>query len=127
MRRVCVLALTLFSGVALAGDQTKITVKITNPYGKPVDNAEVIVDFLGSHQVHKLGKRKTVHWEMRSNQDGIAKFPPVPQGTVQLQVYAKRYQTFGEKIDVDTDEKTVEIQLNPPQPQYTADPSPKQK
>jgi uncharacterized GH25 family protein len=109
-----------------AADQTKITVHVQNQYDKPVENAEVIVDFLGTHQVTKAGKRKKVHWEMRTNQEGIAHFPPMPKGTVQVQVYARQYQTFGDKIDVDADEKTVEIKLNPPQPQYSAHPPLKQ-
>jgi hypothetical protein len=35
-------------------------------------------------------------------------------------VIAKGYQTFGETIEINEDEKTVEIQLKPPQPQYSA-------
>jgi uncharacterized GH25 family protein len=109
-----------------AADQTKITVQVKSPYDKPVENAEVILDFIGSHQVTKLGKRKPIHWETRTNQNGIAHFPPVPQGTVQVQVYAKKYQTFGDKFDVDVDERTIDIKLNSPQPQYSAHPPLKQ-
>ena len=52
---------------------------MTNRYDKPVDNAAVILDFLGSHQFTKLGKRKPIHWEVHTNQKGIAHFPPIPQ------------------------------------------------
>lgn len=102
--------------------QTAIVVKVKNTYNKPVDNAEVILDFLGSHQVQKLGKRKAVHWEVHSNQEGVAHFPPVPQGTIQLQVVAKGYQTFGNKYDIDTADKAIAVTLNQPQPQYSAHP-----
>ena len=37
-----------------------------------------------------------------------------------MQVIAKNYQTFGENFDVDEEQKTLEIKLNPPQPQYSA-------
>ena len=129
------LAFVLSTGLSQASTpQTTIIVHVTNQHDKPVENAAVVLDFLGSHQITKLGKRKPIHWEVRTNLEGIAHFPPVPQGTVQLQVITKQYQTFGQKIDVDTDEKKVEIKLNPPQKQYSvhgplkpADQSPKQQ
>ena len=99
--------------------QTTISVEVTNQFDKPVENAAVILDFLGSHQVTKLGKRKPIHWEVRTNLEGVAHFPPVPQGTVQLQVITKQYQTYGKKLDVDTEEKKLEIRLNAPQKQYS--------
>ena len=102
--------------------QTTITVSVKNQFDKPVENAAVILEFLGSHQITKLGKRKPIHWEVRTNLHGIAHFPPVPQGTIQLQVVTKQYQTFGDKFDVDTEAKTIDIKLNPPQKQYSAHP-----
>ena len=101
-------------------EKTTILVEVRNQYDKPVDNAAVILDFLGSHQLTKLGKRKAVHWEVRTNQQGKAHFPPVPSGTVQLQVITRKYQTFGQQMDVDGEEKTVDIQLKPPQKQYSS-------
>lgn len=103
--------------------QTSITVSVRNQYDKPVENAAVIVDFEGGRQMIKLGKRKPVHWEVHTNLEGIAHFPPVPQGTVQLQVIKMpQYQTFGQKFDIDTEEKKIEVKLNPPQKQYSAHP-----
>jgi hypothetical protein len=102
--------------------ETTITVTVKNQFDKPVDNAAVILDFLGSHQITKLGKRKPIHWEVHTNLHGIAHFPPVPRGTVQVQVITKSYQTFGQKFDVDSDEKTIDVTLNPPQKQYSAHP-----
>jgi hypothetical protein len=102
--------------------QTTIKVVVTNQYDKPVDNAAVILDFLGSRNYAKLGRHNRVHWELKTNQQGIVHFPPVPEGTIQLQVIKQKYQTFGEKLDVNGGEKTVEITLNPPQTQYSAHP-----
>jgi uncharacterized GH25 family protein len=108
----------------LAADKTETTIRVVvkNQYDKPVENAAVILDFLGSHQITKLGKRKPIHWEVKTNQEGVAHFPPVPEGTVQLQVINSRYQTYGKKIDVEGEEKTIAITLNPPQKQYSAHP-----
>ena len=116
------LLVTLASCALLLGSnppQTTISVEVTNQFDKPVENAAVILDFLGSHQITRLGKRKPIHWEVRTNLEGIAHFPPVPQGTVQLQVITKQYQTYGKKLDVDTEEKKLEIKLNAPQKQYS--------
>lgn len=117
-----VVAVLLCSAAMASAPQTTITVTVKNQYDKPVDNAAVILDFLGSHQVIKLGKRKPIHWEVHTNLHGVAHFPPVPQGTVQVQVITKQYQTFGQKFDVDSDEKAIDVKLNPPQPQYSAHP-----
>ena len=116
------LSLILCSAALASAPQTTIMVTVKNQFDKPVDNASVILDFLGAHQVMKLGKRKPIHWEVHTNLHGIAHFPPVPQGTVQLQVITKQYQTFGQKFDIDTDQKTIDIKLNPPQKQYSAHP-----
>ena len=108
-----------------AAAQTKISVTVKDERDKPVDNAAVILDFLGSHQITKLGKRRQTHWEVHTNQEGLAHFPPIPQGTIQVQVVAKNHQTFGKRFDIDSDEKTIDIKLNPPQEQYTTNPGPK--
>jgi hypothetical protein len=116
------MSLVLCSVALASAPQTTITVTVKNQFDKPVDNAAVILDFLGSHQIMKLGKRKPIHWEVHTNLHGIAHFPPVPQGTVQIQVVTTKYQTFGQKFDLDTDEKTIDVKLNPPQKQYSAHP-----
>lgn len=105
-----------------AAEKTTIRVLVKNQRDKPVENAAVILDFLGSRNVAKLGLRNKIHWETKTNQQGIAHFPPIPEGTVQLQVITQKYQTYGKKLDVEGAEKTVDITLNPPQDQYSAHP-----
>jgi uncharacterized GH25 family protein len=117
-----IVSLTL---VAAESEKTAITVTVSDKYEKPLDNATVILDFLGSRQIHKLGRRRQTHWEVHTNQQGLAHFPPVPKGTIQVQVIAKNHQTFGRKFDIDTDQKAIDVKLNPPQEQYTANPGPK--
>ena len=117
--------LTPFFAAALlsaSSPQTTIIVSVKNQFDKPVENAAVILDFLGSHQITKLGKRKPIHWEVHTNLQGLAHFPPVPQGTVLLRIIKSDYQTFGDKFEVDTEEKKIDIKLNPPQKQYSAHP-----
>src|SRR3954463_1720506 len=118
------LTIGVAAATLLVSDPQKSTIKVEvkNQFDKPVENASVILDFVGSHQITKLGKRKATHWEVHTNQQGIATFPPVPYGTIQVQVITKKYQTFGDKFEVDSDEKKVEVKLNPPQGQYSAHP-----
>jgi len=37
-----------------------------------------------------------------------------------VQVTAKGYQTYGEKYEINEEEKTIEVKLKPPQSQYSA-------
>ena len=104
----------------LGADMTTLTISVKTPGGKPVEGASVIVKFVKGHSITKLGKKIRTEWELRSNQDGLAKIPPIPQGTILIQIIAKGYQTFGQNFDVDEEEKTLDIKLNPPQPQYSA-------
>ncbi len=99
---------------------TKLTVEVKSLEGKPVDRASVVVKFVEGRSYIKLGKKIRTTYEMRTDQDGLARIPEIPQGKIQIQVIAKNYQTFGKVFDVDQEEKTIEIKLSPPQPQYSA-------
>jgi uncharacterized GH25 family protein len=100
--------------------ETTLTINVTNLKGEPVDRASVIVRFISGHSVVKLGKAQSTQYELRTNQEGVAKFPPIPQGKIRVQVIDKRYQTWGNVIDVSEQQKTIDIKLNPPQSQYSA-------
>ena len=115
-------ALTLTFGSPLLADKelTKLQIEVKNLDGKPVDRASVIVRFVQGRSKVKLGKKVTTRWELRTNQMGMAKIPPIPQGKILVQVIAKGYQTYGVTHEVDEEEKTIEIKLNPPQGQYSA-------
>jgi hypothetical protein len=117
--RALILALAL-SLPMLAADLTTLTIAVKSPGGKPVEGASVIVKFVKGRSKTKFGKKIRTEWELRSNQEGLAKIPPIPQGTILVQIIAKNFQTFGQNFDVDEDEKTLDITLNAPQPQYSA-------
>ncbi len=103
-----------------AAPTTKLNIHVTSPTGKPVDRASIIIKFVKGREKMKLGKRDRRTWETKTDQLGTAKIPPIPQGTIQVQVIASNYQTFGDVFEVDEDEKTIEIKLKDPQPQYSA-------
>ena len=105
---------------AHAGDTTKLTVQVKNDSDKPVDRASVIVKFVQGRSYIKLGRKIRDTYELRTNQEGEASIPSIPQGKILIQINAKGYQTFGQIFDIAEDEKTIEIKLNPPQKQYSA-------
>ena len=115
-----ILCLALAVPLLIGAPMTSLTISVKSPGGKPVPHASVIVRFVKGHSVVKLGKSIRKEWELQTNQEGIAKIPPIPQGTILVQVIAKNYQTFGDNFDVDEEQKTIEIKLNPPQQQYSA-------
>lgn len=118
---VQLLAIALLAAPLTADDEmTKIRVKVTNLNGKPVERASVIVRFVEGRSALKLGKKIIKNWEMRTNQEGLANIPALPQGKLLVQVIAKGYQTFGDTFEVEEEEKTIDVKLKPPQPQYSS-------
>ncbi len=99
---------------------TRLTIEVKTLSGKPVDRADVIVRFVEGRSVVKLGKKIRTTYELRTNQEGVAKIPSIPQGKILVQVIAKGHQTFGQTFEVAEEEKTLEIELKPPQAQYSS-------
>ncbi|HXM45859.1 MAG TPA: carboxypeptidase-like regulatory domain-containing protein [Bryobacteraceae bacterium] len=106
--------------VKMTSGMTKLNVHVTTQGGRPIEHADVVVKFVSGHSAILLGKAIHASWEMRTNQEGVAKVPEVPQGTILIQVIATGYQTFGQTYEVNQLEKTVDIKLNSPQEQYSA-------
>ena len=119
-RLLFVPALLLWAFTACAAvPMTKLNVVVKTESGRPIDHAEVVVRFVRGHVVFKLKALRTTY-ELRTNQDGEAKVPEIPQGEIRVQVNAKGFQTFGQIFDVTEAEKNIDIKLNPPQQQYSS-------
>ena len=103
-----------------AAPMTKLNIVVKSQTGKAVDRASVVVRFVEGHSIVKLGKAVRTTFELRTNQEGEAQVPSIPQGKIRIQIIAKGYQTFGQVFDVSEEEKKIEITLNPPQQQYTS-------
>ena len=99
---------------------TRLQVEVRNLDGKAIERASVVVKFVEGRSIRKFGKKIVRDWQLRTNQVGVAKVPSIPQGKILIQVIAKGYQTFGQTYEVLEEEKTIEVKLNPPQPQYSA-------
>jgi len=105
---------------AAAADLTKLRIVVTDTAGKPIERASVIVKFVQGRSKVKFGAKIRTEWDTKTSQEGIVTIPEIPQGKILIQVIAKNYQTFGQTFDVQEEEKTIEVKLNPPQPQYSA-------
>lgn len=125
-RRSLFLGLPLVAALRADDLTTRLRIEVKTQAGNPIDRAAVVVRFVQGRSAAKLGKKIVKHWELRTNQEGWAKIPPIPQGKLLVQVIAKGYQTFGETFDVNEEERTIEIKLNPPQDQHSVHgPAPK--
>jgi hypothetical protein len=123
IRLLFLTALLLWTVAACAAaPMTKLTIAVKTQGGKPVDRASLVVRFVQGRSYIKLGRKIRTTFELRTNQEGEARIPSIPQGTIRIQVIAKGYQTFGQVFEVNEEEKTIEIKLNPPQQQYSAHP-----
>jgi hypothetical protein len=116
---VPVLLLWVLAAYSATVPMTKLNMVVKTESGRPIDHAEVVVRFVRGHSVFNLKKLRTTY-ELRTNQDGEAKVPEIPQGEIRIQVIAKGYQTFGQIFDVTEEEKTIDIKLNLPQQQYSS-------
>jgi hypothetical protein len=91
---------------------TKITIQVSDPNGKPVGQASVYVRF--SQTVGVFHKDKLAELDLKTNDDGSCKVPPLPQGKIMIQVIAKGWRTFGQWYDIEQAEETVPIKLQAP-------------
>ena len=121
MRNAILLSVALLATALMSPAQTtKLRIEVRNLEDKPVDRASVLVRFEGRSITKFGGKKLKTSWEMKTNQEGVVAIPPIPQGQILVQVIAKGYQTYGDKFEVNEEEKTIAIQLKPPQSQYSA-------
>ncbi len=122
MRHLLLLpALLVCALVALAdAPMTRLNIVVKKQSGAPVDRAAVIVRFVEGRSIVKLGKKIRTQYELRTNQEGEVRIPTIPQGKIRIQVIAHGFQTFGQVFEVNEEEKTIEIKLNPPQQQYSS-------
>ncbi|HVB58646.1 MAG TPA: carboxypeptidase-like regulatory domain-containing protein [Candidatus Acidoferrales bacterium] len=90
----------------------KLEIHVTNANGKPVSNASVYVRY--NEPGGFLRHDKLAELDLKTNEDGSVKVPPVPQGKIMIQVIATGWHTYGKWYDIEKDEESVQITLKPP-------------
>jgi hypothetical protein len=91
---------------------TKIRIHVTDANDKPVSNASVYVRYYEAGGF--LRHEKLAELSFKTTQEGSVKIPPIPQGKILIQVIAKGWHTFGKWYDIDKEEESVSIKLEPP-------------
>lgn len=82
--------------------------------GKPVKNAQVIL-----HPVNRKGKQAKGEMDLKTDADGLASVDAIPYGSLQVQVLAKGFQTFGEDYEVKQPGLEITVKLKRPSGQYS--------
>ena len=75
---------------------------------KPISDASVYVKF---YEDQKSRKGKTAEINLKTNQEGVARSPEIPQGKVLVQVVVEGWKTYGQWHDVNESEQTIQIHL----------------
>jgi len=95
---------------------TKLRLHVTGNSGKPVANASVYVRY--TKPASFLHKEKLAELDLKTNEEGSVKVPPVPQGKILVQVIATGWHTYGKWYEINKDEDSIEIKLDPPTKWY---------
>ncbi len=82
--------------------------------GKPIKYAQVVV-----HAVNRKGKASREEMELKTDAEGQASVDGVPYGSVEVQVLAKGFQTFGEDYEVNKPQTEITVKLKRPAGQYS--------
>ncbi|MGH9643076.1 MAG: carboxypeptidase-like regulatory domain-containing protein [Terriglobales bacterium] len=81
--------------------------------GKAVKYAQVVL-----HPVNRKGKSKG-EMDLKTDADGRASLDGVPYGSVEVQVVAKGFQTFGQDYEVKQPQLEITVKLKHPAGQYS--------
>ncbi|OFV85169.1 MAG: hypothetical protein A3D93_02320 [Acidobacteria bacterium RIFCSPHIGHO2_12_FULL_67_30] len=100
------------AALAAAEAEVRVEVQVTaEATGEPVEGAAIYLKF---KEERFLRKDKRMEWRVKTNKDGKAVFPPIPEGVVLVQVIAKGWKTYGEYHTLEGPKQLLEIKLKPP-------------
>lgn len=96
--------------------QVRLEVEITaEETGQPIENATVYVKY---KQERFLRKDKERSWSAKTDSEGKAAFPPLPEGEVLVQVVVKGWKPYGRFHYLRAPKHVLEIKLKPPKKWY---------
>jgi hypothetical protein len=103
-------ALSIESGAA-ADEEARLEVTITaEETGDPIPNASVYLKYA---EKRFLRKDKKIEFSSKTNDEGKAVFPPVPEGRVLVQIVARGWKTYGKYHEIEGPKHTLEVKLQP--------------
>ena len=83
---------------------------------KPVVDASVYLKFTEDRAVLR---DKRIEFNLKTNQNGVARSPQIPKGRVLIQIVSPGWKTFGQYYDIDRDEQVIQINLERPTTRWT--------
>jgi hypothetical protein len=101
------------AGSPVAADDEEVRLEITltaEKTGDPIPNASV---YLKYQEKRFLRKDKKVEFSSKTNDEGKAVFPPVPEGRVLVQIVAKGWKSYGKFYEIEGPKQSLEIKLQP--------------
>ena len=85
---------------------SRLRIEITGgDENKPVPDASVYLRF---------PKDKKGELDLKTNLEGVARSPEIPQGRILIQIVASGWKTYGEYHDISESEQTIQIHLVKP-------------
>jgi hypothetical protein len=90
----------------------KLQIHVSTKDDKPISEASVYVRFNESGGF--LHHDKLAELDLKTNQEGTAKAPAIPQGKIMIQVIATGWHTYGQWYDINQSEQVIEIKLERP-------------
>jgi len=126
-RAIIIVAAVLLVATHLAGQNAdeekddgniRLTLQVLNETNQqPVADAHIVVRFT---EERILRRDKRVSWEAKTNRKGMIVLSDIPVGTVQVQIIAKGFQTYGDQHELEKPQEEVTIMLQPPKGQVSA-------
>ena len=96
---------------ANSSDTALVRIEVTGGEAKkPVADASVYLKFTADG----LLRDKRIEFNLKTNQNGVARSPQIPKGRVLIQIVMPGWKTFGQYYDVDRDEQVIQINLERP-------------
>ena len=92
--------------------QSRVRIELTGGAdNRPIADASVYLKF---SKDAKSEKGKLIELNIKTNLEGIAQSPEIPQGKILVQIVADGWKTYGEWHEVAQDEQTIPIHLDRP-------------
>ena len=110
-----VFVFSLSEGITKERERTNLRIVVQDTEGLPVSRASVVVRTLKGKKLNKIGRS----FELRTSQQGTAPLPPLREGYVLVQVIARGYRTFGERLELRGIDQEYEIVLEAPKEQHS--------
>lgn len=96
---------------ANSSDTALVRIEVTGGEAKkPVADASVYLKFTADG----LLRDKRIEFNLKTNQNGVARSPQIPKGRVLIQIVMPGWKTFGQYFEVDRDEQVIQINLERP-------------